>query len=280
MELNPYVLSMSVILGDPHGPILIEKSDWVGRAICFARDQTKEVEQYGLDTPGIYFLLGDNEGPPNKQRIYVGEAEKISERLQTHRNDDSMDFWTQTIAIVSTSKTLNKADVKYIESELLNGPRNSGEWDFANTKDSKLPSLSGADQIKVNSFLRTMLEILPVLKLTAFELPIVRGLTRYFLSGIHASAEGENQSGGFLVLNGAQARREETPTLSEGSRRLRRRLVEDGILSESGDGYCLTTDFLFSSPSSAACVLLSRSANGRVEWKDGEGQTLKQNQED
>ncbi len=44
---------------------------------------------------------------------------------------------------------------------------------------------------------------------------------------------------------------------------------------EERDGeYIFTQDFLFSSPSTAAAVVLGRSANGWIEWKDDHGQTL------
>ena len=39
-------------------------------------------------------------------------------------------------------------------------------------------------------------------------------------------------------------------------------------------------NFTFSSPSTAACMVLGRSANGRLEWKDGQGRALKALQED
>ncbi len=38
-------------------------------------------------------------------------------------------------------------------------------------------------------------------------------------------------------------------------------------------------DYSFNSPSAAAAVILGRSANGRTEWKDVQGKTLKQIQE-
>lgn len=41
----------------------------------------------------------------------------------------------------------------------------------------------------------------------------------------------------------------------------------------------LTQDYSFSSPSTAAAVVLGRSANGRVEWKAEDGRTLKELQE-
>ncbi|MDD5277602.1 MAG: DUF4357 domain-containing protein [Methylovulum sp.] len=34
-------------------------------------------------------------------------------------------------------------------------------------------------------------------------------------------------------------------------------------------------DYLFSSPSAAAAIVMGRSANGLIEWKDGSGKVLK-----
>lgn len=38
----------------------------------------------------------------------------------------------------------------------------------------------------------------------------------------------------------------------------------------------VSRDYVFSSPSTAAAVVLGRSANGRIEWKDCKGRTLKE----
>lgn len=48
-----------------------------------------------------------------------------------------------------------------------------------------------------------------------------------------------------------------------------------GVLVDEKDHYRLSQDYTFNSPSMAAAVLLARSANGRVEWKDEKGKTLK-----
>ncbi len=45
---------------------------------------------------------------------------------------------------------------------------------------------------------------------------------------------------------------------------------------EGGASLRLTTDQVFKSPSAAAAILLGRTANGLIEWKDSSGSTLKQ----
>ena len=45
-------------------------------------------------------------------------------------------------------------------------------------------------------------------------------------------------------------------------------------MEECNGEYVFTQDFLFSSPSTAAALVLGRSANGWLEWKDQNGKTL------
>lgn len=71
----------------------------------------------------------------------------------------------------------------------------------------------------------------------------------------------------------------EVPSCPESVRQLRAALVANGALQASDDGYTFAQDYVFQSPSTAAAVVLGRSANGRIEWKTKDGMTLKQVQE-
>jgi len=59
----------------------------------------------------------------------------------------------------------------------------------------------------------------------------------------------------------------------------RKKLITSGVLVTSGDRYQFTQDYSFSSPSTAATIVMGRNANGRTEWKDGSGTPLKAIQE-
>jgi hypothetical protein len=60
---------------------------------------------------------------------------------------------------------------------------------------------------------------------------------------------------------------------------IRKDLVEQGVMIPEGALFRFTQDYDLSSPSTAAGVLLGRTANGRIEWKDASGRTLKEIQE-
>ena len=59
----------------------------------------------------------------------------------------------------------------------------------------------------------------------------------------------------------------------------RQELIDLGVLAQQGHDYAFNQDYTFSSPSTAASVVLGRSANGRVDWKDAQGRALKVLQE-
>jgi len=80
---------------------------------------------------------------------------------------------------------------------------------------------------------------------------------------------------GVVVLEGSLAAVDEVPTTPDSTRRLRAKLTQEGALVLQDSHYRFERDVLFATPSSAACVVLGRSANGRVELVDQAGRTLK-----
>ena len=97
----------------------------------------------------------------------------------------------------------------------------------------------------------------------------------FYCKGPDASGVGEYTSEGFVVLKDSTARIENVTSIKGTSQeRFREQLVTDGVLKLHGKQYVFTRDYLFSSPSMAAIAVLGRSANGWIEWKTEEGQTL------
>ncbi len=130
----------------------------------------------------------------------------------------------------------------------------------------------------MDSFLSDMLAIFPLLGIDAFEKPPAptEKRTLLFLTGKGINAQGYESQQGFVVQSGSSAVSEEGSSLQPSKSSLRSRLIKEGVLSQEGDdSYRFTQDFVFSSSSAAADVLLGRSASGPGEWKDDKGQTLR-----
>jgi hypothetical protein len=104
---------------------------------------------------------------------------------------------------------------------------------------------------------------------------------RLHLKGPSAQGEGAEVEDGFLVFTGALARAETVASFKEWTKSwadLRGALIESGVLVqvEGGASLRFASDYVFRSPSAAGAILLGRTANGLIEWKDSSGSTLKQ----
>jgi hypothetical protein len=79
-----------------------------------------------------------------------------------------------------------------------------------------------------------------------------------------------------VVIVGSESPKEHVDSTHDFVVALRKRLVEQGILNDLGDRLRLVQDYAFSSPSTAIAVMMARTANGRIEWKDDQGRPLKE----
>lgn len=261
--------------GMPDGLRFVEKSNWTGHGIVCPRPRYSTAKALPeFHRTGVYLLVGPT-ADENLQKAYIGEGDPIRDRLDDHHANK--DFWTSVIAFTSKDSNLNKAHVQYLESRLISLAREAKRCTLDNGNTPALPSLSDADTAEVETFLDEMLLIFPLLGVTVFEKPPVPTPQERMLhmKAKGATAKGYEASQGFVVFKGSTAVRETVPSIEKYLVTLRKRLIEQGILEVSGDHYVLTQDYTFDSPSMAAGVMAGRTANGRDEWKDESGRSLK-----
>lgn len=265
--------------GEPEGLRIIEKSNWVGQGLVFPRAQVTEARKRPeLQRAGVYILWGPDESS-GLPRVYIGEGEAVLPRLDQHARNK--DFWTHAVVFTSKDQNLNKAHVQYLEARLVELAKAAKRAALDNSNVPQRPVLSEADAADAEAFLADLLLCLPILGINMFEQPQAKApkSSELILEAKGIEARGIDSAKGFIVRAGSQAVKEEVPSIHAFLSELRRSLIEQGVFEDAGDVYCLTQDYTFSSPSTAAGVLLGRSANGRIEWKDKKGRTLKEIQE-
>ena len=145
-----------------------------------------------------------------------------------------------------------------------------------NTNTPQPPSLSDADKADAELYLADILLCLPIVGVSFFEKP--RGPTEkeqgLFLKSKRIQARGSEETGGFVVRSGSQAVKKELNSIHPAASNLRKVLLSQNLLVDDGTVYRLVQDYVFNSPSNAACVLLGRASNGRTKWKDAKGRSL------
>ena len=276
---TPFSLRIFVADGDPDGLRVVERSNWIGKAVVFPRPLLSKVKlRDELAQTGVYLLLGPREDGEGEM-LYVGEGDPIRPRLESHHAQK--DFWTRAVCFVAAPGQLNKAHVQFLEANLIRLAKAAKRLPLDNANSPTEPSLSEADSADMHVFLQNMLGMLPVMGVHAFEqaAPASAGaVTLMYCKGKGVAASGYETSQGFVVKTGSRAVTETVPSMQQhvrGMYDLRQELIKNGVLVPEPDGYCFAQDYVFSSPSTAAAVVLGRSANGRIEWKDAQGHTLK-----
>lgn len=260
--------------GRPAGLRVLEKSNWTGRGLDFARAEWPTVRARAeFGRPGVYLLTGpaDDGG----MLVYVGEADELRKRLDQHHA--GKDFWTRAIAFTSKDVALNKAHVRYLEARLIGLARAAKRVSLDNGTSPPVPALGESDQAEVEAFLEDMLLIYPLVGVDAFVPPAVSTLGPSLrLSGRGVEAFGDDGPDGFIVRAGSFAAASEVPSIHAYLTAQRDRLIAAGLLLADGGRLRFVEDRTFNSPSTAAGVVLGRTANGRIEWKNDAGKTLKE----
>ena len=278
---RPFKIEVFVAEGLPDGLRLVQKSNWIGQGIVCPKGRYTEVKKRDeFSRSGVYLLIG-RDGDP-LPRVYVGEAERVRNRLDQHYANK--DFWQEAIVFTTTGTPLNKAQVKYLEARLLELAGRYRRAKLENTVSSQRPGLSEADEAEMEGYLDEVRSLLPVLGIDFFEhfeAP-ADGRKIYTLHLKDCNARGFETNTGFTVLKGSVARAKTAEAMERnvpGYYRQRRELIENGVLQEIAEGYRFTADLSFASPSAAAAVCYGGNASGLTAWKDESGITLKANRE-
>jgi hypothetical protein len=271
-------IKIFLIDGEPNGRMSCELSNWSGKAYKIPRIKVKECsDRIDLVSTGVYLLFGkDEEG---KDLVYIGEAESILKRITQHLNQK--DFWNEAIIFISKDENLNKAHVKYLENRLHDIAINSKRYKIENSITPTLSSISESDRAEMEEFIENIKMLVNTLGHKVFEekreyKPKQKQEVFFIKAARGADGLGEPTSDGFVVFKGSKAAFTVVNSMTSNFIKLRDKLIEDQILLNIGESFEFSEDYIFSSPSTAAVIVMGRNANGLTEWKLKSGKTLKE----
>jgi hypothetical protein len=258
-------ISLYLAEGQPAGLRVVQKDNWSGVGVdCLRADLARARQREEFGGSGVYLLVGDEDEAGGLPRIYVGEADELGRRIANHATNK--DFWNRLVIFTSKDGMINKAHARYLESRLFHVGSEAKRCHLENKVPPGLPQLSDQDRDLAERFLGEMLVVLPVIGISAFELPKKDQLDDdpdLFLEGKDARGKGKETSQGFKVFAGSIARPDEVDSIHGWTHDLRSDLLDNGVLEPTSAGLTFTQDYVFRSPSASAAVLLGRSANGR-----------------
>jgi hypothetical protein len=265
------------------------------QAIACPRPRAVELkEMEAVQRPGVYFLFGTDE-QTNESKVYIGEAENVYERLQSHII--KKDFWNEVIFFTSKDENLTKSHVKYLESRLIQLAFSINRYKIDNYNQPQASSLPLPDRDSMEEFLLYVKLLIGVLGHKVLEevissdnkpgrdlLPVSSNRSEVnhpelflSMSGLKASAIQTDE--GIVVLKGSEAAKTFTSSLSPGYQVLREKLINSGSLVPADDKYVFQKDTLFDAPTPAGAIVVGYNMSGPQNWKDITGKSLKEIEE-
>lgn len=270
-------IKIFLIDGDPNGRMSCELSNWSGKAYKIPRIKIKDcVDRDDLTSTGVYLLFGkDDEG---KDKVYIGEAESILKRLNQQLTQK--DFWNEAIVFISKDENLNKAHIKYLENRLHDIAKVANRYNVENSIIPTQSSISESDRAEMEEYIEYVKMLVNTLGHKVFDekrefTPKQKQETFFIKSVRNADGQGEQTSDGFVVFKGAKAAATIVNSMTPSFIKFRQKLIDEGVLVNKTEFYEFSDDYIFSSPSTAAVIIMGRNANGLTEWKNKDGTTLK-----
>ena len=153
--MTPTLINLFLPDGEPAGIRVISISGRTLSGIVVPRilfQEFKKREEY--DRTGVYILVGANEETADT-RIYVGEADPVGPRLESHVRNKG--FWTHAIAFTAQGSGLHKAHVEYLESRLYTLASQAKRCVLDNGNAPALPTLNEMQKAEAEGYLNEML---------------------------------------------------------------------------------------------------------------------------
>lgn len=262
--------------------ITAELFNWNGKAIKIPRIEVTGCERQDIFTPGVYFLFCKTDD--GDDAVYIGESENVKERLIQHIRDYNQDkekyYWNT--AVIFTGRDLNKALIRYLEYRLVQITKCCKRYKVLTKNTYSNTVLNEAQISAMEEFLDNIKILINALGYKVLETLAHKESNtnledkKLFFKTSNAYGEGIVTTEGFVLYAGAIIS-ETIPgkSLNKGSIKLRDKLLN----SDSVKNYRTTKDILFSSSSAAGIFLAGYSLSGPQNWKNKNGITLKQLEE-
>ena len=286
---------MFLMDGEVTGKIKCTLSNWTGVIYKIPRIQLGDLKSRDeMKQSGIYFLFGRDEDK-QKDVTYIGQAttrkngEGVLLRIQEHTRDTHADYFNDVIILTTQNNSFGPTEISYLENKFTQLAKEAGRYIVKNSNDPNPGNVTEEKESELDEIVENTLMIIGTLGYRVF-VPMTKKVSQD-LTDNHSTylylkrktkksnkvieATCERTTEGFVVLEGSQVEIKDSPYLSASLKEMRQnliasRVIQDGVLKEKQ---------LFSSPSYAAAFLLGMQTNGRTDWKDQDGRTLKELEE-
>ncbi|KEQ37956.1 methionine sulfoxide reductase A [Streptococcus mitis] len=295
MEKRSKNINMFLMDGEVTGKIKCTLSNWTGVIYKIPRIQLGDLKSRDeMKQSGIYFLFGRDEDK-QKDVTYIGQAttrkngEGVLLRIQEHTRDTHADYFNDVIILTTQNNSFGPTEISYLENKFTQLAKQAGRYIVKNGNDPNPGNVTEEKESELDEIIENTLMIIGTLGYRVF-VPMTKEVSQD-LTDNHSTylylkrktkksnkvieATCERTTEGFVVLEGSQVEIMDSPNLPASLKEMRQNLIDSQVIQDG----VLKEKQLFSSPSYAAAFLLGMQTNGRTDWKNQDGRTLKELEE-
>lgn len=288
-------INMFLMDGEVTGKIKCTLSNWTGVIYKIPRIQLADLKSRDeMKQSGIYFLFGRDEDK-QKNITYIGQAtnrkngEGVLLRVQEHTRDSHADYFNDVIILTTQNNSFGPTEISYLENKFTQFAKESGRYIVKNGNEPNPGNVTEEKQSELDEVVENVLMIVGTLGYRVF-IPMTTKVDQQARNEVEQylylkrkmkksdqiiEAKCERTTEGFVVLEGSQVEMIDSPAIPTSLKELRKELIKANVIK----GGILQEKQLFSSPSYAAAFVLGMNTNGRMDWKDKDGKTLKELEE-
>lgn len=288
-------INMFLMDGEVTGKIKCTLSNWTGVIYKIPRIQLGDLKSRDeMKQSGIYFLFGRDEDK-QKDVTYIGQAitrkngEGVLLRIQEHTRDTHADYFNDVIILTTQNNSFGPTEISYLENKFTQLAKQAGRYIVKNGNDPNPGNVTEEKESELDEIIENTLMIIGTLGYRVF-VPMTKEVSQDLIDN-HSTylylkrktkksnkvieATCERTTEGFVVLEGSQVEIMDSPNLPASLKEMRQNLIDSQVIQDG----VLKEKQLFSSPSYAAAFLLGMQTNGRTDWKNQDGRTLKELEE-
>ena len=147
--------------GTLEGLLTVEDSSWNNGTFlsCPRENINNLLAQEEVNRYGVYLLLSDS-------KVYVGQSTQLKQRIEQHIL--GKDWWQRVIVLTTKTDSLNKSDIDYLESVLIEKSIICGTLDSENKNKGNKQKVDKFRKAELDEFLDEALFILELIGVTVF----------------------------------------------------------------------------------------------------------------
>ena len=281
--------------GEVTGKIKCTLSNWTGVIYKIPRLQLGDLKSRpDMKQSGIYFLFGRDDDN-YQDTVYIGQAttrkngEGVLLRIQEHTRDSHSDYFNDVIVLTTQNDSFGPTEFSYLENRFTQLANEANRVVVRNGNEPNPGNVTEEKQSELDEVIDNTKTIIGALGYRLFVPRVGNDIStdeeqteknfvlerRIKRSSKKIVTYCKQTTEGFVVLKDSMVEITDGKAIPESIRELRQELQEKGII-ENG---ILKESQFFNSPSYAASFVLGMNTNGRTDWKDSNGCTLKEIEE-